>query len=104
MEPEIIQAHKLELREIKQKILNIQSGLEYKIKQSKLLNFKLLDFDTLQQLKMQSIPFDVKRVDIRESTEEILDLLIKEAELRQIKLTADYRGFPNQTPSFENLD
>lgn len=53
---------------------------------------------------MKSIAFDVERVDIRESTEEILDLLIKEAELRQIKLTADYRGFPNQTPSFENLD
>ena len=43
---------------------------------------------------MKQIPFDVKIVDIRESTEEILDLLIKQAELRDIKITAIYKGFP----------
>jgi len=36
----------------------------------------------------------VKRVDIRESTEEVLDLLIKQAELRNIEITSIYKGFP----------
>lgn len=56
---------------------NIQSGLESQIKQSKILNFRLLDYNTISKLKMKSIPFDVRKIDIRESTEEVLDLLVK---------------------------
>ena len=31
----------------------------------------------ISKLKLKSVPFDVKVVDIRESTEEVLDLVIK---------------------------
>lgn len=74
---EIMQAHKLEIREVNQFMRNIQSGLESQLKHSKLLNFRLLDFNTISQLKMKSISLNVTKIDIRESTEEVLDLLVK---------------------------
>lgn len=48
----------------------------------------------VSKLKLKHIDFDVNTVDIRESTEEILELVIKQAELRDIKISANYKGFP----------